>query len=51
MDNAGVERIVHVAVDYWLWVEVQGNRRPAPLLLIMGANPSGVTWPESFVTD
>ena len=24
----GVERMVHVAVDYWLWVEVKATRRP-----------------------
>jgi pimeloyl-ACP methyl ester carboxylesterase len=41
--------MVHVAVDYWLWVEVQGNPEATPLLLIMGANVSGLAWPESFV--
>lgn len=38
-----------VGVDYRLWVEDRGNPEGTPLLLIMGANASGLAWPESLV--
>lgn len=34
-----------------LWVEVRGDERATPLLLVMGANTSGLAWPESFVDE
>jgi pimeloyl-ACP methyl ester carboxylesterase len=42
-----VERTVEVAPQVRLWVEERGGG--TPLLLLMGANASGVTWPETFV--
>ncbi|SFT92568.1 Pimeloyl-ACP methyl ester carboxylesterase [Actinopolyspora lacussalsi subsp. righensis] len=40
---------VTVGPDYELWVEERGDADAPPLLLIMGANYSGMAWPESFV--
>jgi pimeloyl-ACP methyl ester carboxylesterase len=45
----GVERMVQVSVDYRLWVEDRGNPEATPVRLIMGANASGLVWPESLV--
>jgi pimeloyl-ACP methyl ester carboxylesterase len=44
-----VERIVDVAPDVRLWVEETGCPDGSPLLLIMGANASGLTWPADLV--
>ncbi|MBV8996779.1 MAG: alpha/beta hydrolase [Pseudonocardiales bacterium] len=41
--------MVQVGGDYRLWVEDRGNPEATPLLLIMGANASGLAWPESLV--
>jgi pimeloyl-ACP methyl ester carboxylesterase len=41
---AHVEHEIEVAPDTRLWVEERGAG--TPLLLVMGANASGVTWPE-----
>lgn len=38
-----------VADDVRLWVEDVGSSEGSPLLLVMGANASGVTWPEELV--
>lgn len=32
-----------------LWIEESGNTAAAPMLLIMGANASGLAWPERLV--
>jgi pimeloyl-ACP methyl ester carboxylesterase len=32
-----------------LWVEVTGDEDAEPLLLVMGANASGLTWPDELV--
>jgi pimeloyl-ACP methyl ester carboxylesterase len=45
----GVERMVDVGADCRLWVEDRGDPAATPLLLIMGANASGVTWPRSLL--
>jgi pimeloyl-ACP methyl ester carboxylesterase len=34
---------------YQLWVEDRGSPQATPLLLIMGANASGLAWPESLL--
>jgi pimeloyl-ACP methyl ester carboxylesterase len=47
----GVERMVRVDDHYQLWVEDRGDPRATPLLLIMGANASGVAWPESLIAQ
>jgi pimeloyl-ACP methyl ester carboxylesterase len=47
----GVERMVRVDDHYQLWVENRGDPRATPLLLIMGANASGVAWPESLIAQ
>src|SRR5579884_335647 len=44
-----MQRMVRVSNDYQLWVEDRGNPDATALLLIMGANASGMAWPESFV--
>jgi pimeloyl-ACP methyl ester carboxylesterase len=48
-DTVRVERRVRVDAHYQLWVEDRGDPRATPLILIMGANASGVAWPESLV--
>lgn len=40
---------MRIGADLDLWVEERGDPAATPLLLIMGANASGVTWPEPFV--
>jgi pimeloyl-ACP methyl ester carboxylesterase len=44
-----METFVEVADGYRLWVEDGGGEGP-PLLLVMGANASGLTWPDALVT-
>lgn len=44
-----MERFVEVVPRVRLWVAESGVAEGAPLLLIMGANASGVTWPDEFV--
>ncbi|MCZ2848459.1 alpha/beta fold hydrolase [Modestobacter sp. VKM Ac-2978] len=44
-----METIVEVAPDVRLWVEEAGRADGSPLLLIMGANASGRTWPDDLV--
>lgn len=41
---------MRVDAHYQLWVEDRGDPKATPLILIMGANASGVVWPESLVT-
>ncbi|GAB3245519.1 alpha/beta fold hydrolase [Kineosporia babensis] len=38
---------MQVSPDYQLWAEERGSG--TPLILVMGANASGVTWPEDLV--
>jgi pimeloyl-ACP methyl ester carboxylesterase len=45
----GVERLVDIAPGVRLWVQDSGDPQAAALLLVMGANASGVVWPEPFV--
>jgi pimeloyl-ACP methyl ester carboxylesterase len=44
-----VEGHVDVAPGVRLWVEDSGDPDSSPLLLVMGANASGLTWPDPFV--
>jgi pimeloyl-ACP methyl ester carboxylesterase len=44
-----MERFVEVADGYQLWTEAIGPPDATPLLLVMGANSSGVVWPDAFV--
>jgi pimeloyl-ACP methyl ester carboxylesterase len=44
-----VEHTVAVDPHYTLWVEERGDPDRTPLLLVMGANASGVTWPDALV--
>ena len=44
-----MERYVDVADGYRLWAASGGKEDGTPLLLVMGANASGMTWPDRFV--
>lgn len=44
-----MERYVEVAPDTKLWVEEIGDEEKTPLLLIMGANASGLAWPDPLL--
>jgi pimeloyl-ACP methyl ester carboxylesterase len=49
-----VERFVDVAPDVRLWVEdiePTGPHAGEPLLLVMGANASGLVWPDALVAQ
>src|ERR687894_751826 len=49
-ENAGaVERFVEISEGLRLWVEDFGRDDTSPLLLIMGANASGLAWPDELV--
>jgi pimeloyl-ACP methyl ester carboxylesterase len=41
--------MVPVSPHYQLWVEDRGDTQSTSLLLIMGANASGIAWPEQLV--
>ncbi|MBE1593831.1 alpha/beta fold hydrolase [Nonomuraea angiospora] len=43
------ETFVEVAAGYRLWVEMTGDPERPALLLVMGANASGLTWPDELV--
>lgn len=43
------ERTVAVDPHYSLWVEERGDPGGTPLLLVMGANASGIAWPDALV--
>lgn len=47
----GVEGHVDVAPDVRLWVQDSGDRDSSPLLLVMGANASGLIWPDRFLAS
>jgi pimeloyl-ACP methyl ester carboxylesterase len=44
-----VEHRIPVAPGVELWAEERGDPASTPLLLVMGANASGLTWPEALV--
>ncbi|MGY1592437.1 alpha/beta fold hydrolase [Geodermatophilus sp. SYSU D00708] len=44
-----MEHRIPVAPDVELWAEERGDPASAPLLLVMGANASGVVWPDALV--
>jgi pimeloyl-ACP methyl ester carboxylesterase len=44
-----MERFVEVTKHVRLWVDVTGRHDASPLLLIMGANASGLAWPDDLV--
>lgn len=44
-----MQRFVEVEQDVRLWVDDDPHRDGTPLLLIMGANASGLTWPGKLV--
>jgi pimeloyl-ACP methyl ester carboxylesterase len=44
-----MERFVEVAPGVRVWVQECGPAQATPLLLIMGANASGLTWPDPLV--
>jgi pimeloyl-ACP methyl ester carboxylesterase len=43
------ERYVDVEPGYRLWAEGHGDPAASPLLLVMGANASGLAWPDALV--
>ena len=44
-----MEHRIPVAPGVHLWAEERGDPAGTPLLLVMGANASGLTWPEALV--
>ncbi|MGH3830772.1 MAG: alpha/beta fold hydrolase [Pseudonocardiaceae bacterium] len=44
-----MERFVDISAGTRLWVEEIGDAGASPLLLIMGANSSSMTWPDALV--
>lgn len=44
-----MERVVDVDNGYGLWARSSGRTDASPLLLVMGANSSGVVWPDELV--
>ncbi len=44
-----MEHRVRVAPGVELWAEERGDAAASPLLLVMGANASGVVWPDALV--
>ncbi|RLU90477.1 alpha/beta hydrolase [Streptomyces griseocarneus] len=44
-----MQRTVEVAPGVQLWSEERGDRDASPLLLVMGAQASGLGWPEELV--
>jgi pimeloyl-ACP methyl ester carboxylesterase len=44
-----MERMITVAPGVSLWSRSSGDPNGSPLLLVMGANSSGLTWPDEFV--
>ena len=47
--TAPVEHRITVAPGIELWAQERGASDATPLLLVMGANASGLTWPEHLV--
>lgn len=46
-----MERMVRATEHYRLWAEARGDPDAPALLLIMGANTSGLAWPEPLVAE
>lgn len=44
-----MERLIETEDGYRLWARVVGSDDATPLLLVMGANASGVAWPDELV--
>lgn len=44
------ERSIEVQPGIRLWADATGDPDAAPLLLVMGANATGIAWPEALVT-
>lgn len=44
-----VERFVALSSNTRLWVQQVGDVMSSPLLLVMGANASGLAWPDALV--
>jgi pimeloyl-ACP methyl ester carboxylesterase len=49
--KAAVQRWVPVDDDVLLWVDSSGRLDRSALLLIMGANSSGLAWPDELVSE
>jgi pimeloyl-ACP methyl ester carboxylesterase len=47
--HAHEQHVVQVEDGYRLWTETIGARHRPPLLLVMGANASGLGWPDGLV--
>lgn len=45
-----MQRIVEIETGIDLWVEDMGDPTKPPLLLVMGANASGLAWPDALVS-
>lgn len=45
----GVEHLVEVEDGVTLWVEERGDPGGPPVLLVMGANSSGLVWPDALL--
>src|SRR5262245_52127882 len=43
------QRFIDAAPGVRLWADATGDREATPLLLIMGANASGLAWPDALV--
>ncbi|TFV66184.1 UNVERIFIED_ORG: alpha/beta fold hydrolase [Bacillus sp. AZ43] len=44
-----MEHRIRIDAETELWAEERGDPTASPLLLVMGANASGVAWPEALV--
>jgi pimeloyl-ACP methyl ester carboxylesterase len=44
-----MQRMISLDAGTQLWAEERGDPAGTPVLLVMGANASGVTWPEELV--
>jgi pimeloyl-ACP methyl ester carboxylesterase len=44
------ERLVEAQPGIHLWADVTGDPDATPVLLVMGANATGVAWPDALVT-
>ena len=44
------ERWIEVEPGSRLWADATGDPDATPLLLVMGANATGIAWPEALVT-
>jgi pimeloyl-ACP methyl ester carboxylesterase len=49
-DSHREERLIEAQPGIRLWADATGDPDAAPLLLVMGANGTGIAWPEALVT-